>query len=65
MNITLNGQPVTTQAQTLAELITERSNEPTAVATAMNGAFVPVGLRANTPIADGDQIEMLSPMQGG
>ena len=35
------------------------------VATARNGEFVPAGLRAGTPIQDGDRIEVLAPMQGG
>jgi sulfur carrier protein len=35
------------------------------VATALNGDFVPAGLRAATPIRDGDRIEVVAPMQGG
>jgi sulfur carrier protein len=35
------------------------------VATALNGEFVPVGSRANIQLKDGDQLEVLAPMQGG
>ena len=39
--------------------------ESEAVATAMNGIFVPRDLRPNTVLEDGDQIEILAPLQGG
>ena len=35
------------------------------VATAVNGRFVPTARRATTPLADGDHLEVLAPMQGG
>lgn len=36
-----------------------------AVATAVNGAFVPAGARAGHGLAEGDRLEVLSPRQGG
>ena len=36
-----------------------------AIATAINGEFVAAAARAQTPIAEGDRIEVLAPMQGG
>ena len=35
------------------------------VATALNGAFVPKRLRAETPLREGDRIEIVAPRQGG
>ena len=35
------------------------------VATAVNGEFVPVSARPDTPLAEGDRLEVLAPMQGG
>lgn len=64
MNITLNGETRQTGARTLAELLAEQDFGPK-VATARNGDFVPAGLRASTPIHDGDRIEVVAPMQGG
>ena len=64
MNITLNGAPCRTDAATLALLLAEQGFGPK-VATARNGDFVPASLRPATPIAEGDRIEVLAPMQGG
>ena len=35
------------------------------VATALNGDFVPARKRAETPLREGDRIEIVSPRQGG
>ena len=35
------------------------------VATALNGEFVPAGTRSQTPLNEGDRLEVLAPMQGG
>ena len=64
MNITLNGEARRTEAATLADLLAEQGLDGK-VATARNGDFVPAGLRATTPINDGDRIEVVAPMQGG
>lgn len=65
MQIELNGETVTTAATTLAALIDERGLDPASVATALDGAFVPRGMRAATPLVPGARIEALAPMQGG
>ena len=64
MNISLNGEVRQTRATTLADLLAEQGFG-TRVATARNGDFVPAGLRSNTPVRDGDQIEVVAAMQGG
>ena len=35
------------------------------VATALNGEFVASAARGTTPLSEGDQLEVLAPMQGG
>ncbi len=65
MQIDLNGQRRTTTARTLAALIAEQGFDAASVATALNGAFVPRGARAETPISEGAKVEVLAPMQGG
>ena len=49
--IMLNGEPVETEARTLAELVAGQGFAATAVATAVNGAFVPREARAATQLA--------------
>jgi sulfur carrier protein len=63
--ILLNGEPVETEVRTLAELVTGQGFAGTAVATAVNGAFVPREARAATQLAAGDKVEIVAPRQGG
>ena len=63
--ITVNGESRTTQARTLDELCRELGLSDLKIATARNGAFVPAKSRAETPLAEGDAIEVVSPRQGG
>ncbi|HPG88522.1 MAG TPA: sulfur carrier protein ThiS [Hyphomicrobium sp.] len=63
--ITLNGEAVTTRAQTLTELVLEQSLAGLRVATAVNGYFVAESQRATTQLKTGDRIEIVSPRQGG
>ncbi|WP_319826333.1 sulfur carrier protein ThiS [Thalassovita sp.] len=65
MQVDLNGERTETTANTLAALIEERGFDPSSVATALNSGFVPRSMRAGTALAEGDKIEVLSPMQGG
>jgi len=63
--LTVNGAPVRAVAATLAALVAEQGFAGVKVATALNGTFVPERLRAETPLAEGDRIEILSARQGG
>jgi sulfur carrier protein len=63
--IQLNGERVETDARTLAELVAAQGFAETAVATAVNGAFVPRQARAATQLAEGDKVEIVAPRQGG
>jgi sulfur carrier protein len=63
--IEVNGERLETEARTLAELVAGQGFAATAVATAVNGAFVPREARAATLLAGGDKVEIVAPRQGG
>ncbi|MEL6479534.1 MAG: sulfur carrier protein ThiS [Pseudomonadota bacterium] len=65
MQIIVNGTAHSTGAGTLAALVEELGHDAAVVATALNGDFAPRGARAATPLAEGDRVEILAPMQGG
>ncbi|MCE0491128.1 sulfur carrier protein ThiS [Pantoea sp. Mb-10] len=65
MNIQLNGRTLATRATTLAELLIEQQIDLNAVASAINGDFVPKSQYAERQLQAGDRLEVLSPMQGG
>jgi sulfur carrier protein len=65
MKIVVNGEASQTGASTLAELLAELELGDAKVATALNGAMVRAVKRDATPIAEGDRVEILAPMQGG
>ena len=52
-------------SQTVAEALAAEGLADARVATALNGAFVPAGARAATPLGEGDALEIVAPMQGG
>ena len=52
-------------APVLAEALAELGYAGAVVATAVNEAFVPAAVRAQTVLVDGDRLEILAPMQGG
>lgn len=65
MNIILNGEKREIRGLTVADVLVEIGLETARVATALNGAFLPTPRRAETKLADGDTLEVLSAMQGG
>lgn len=65
MNIVLNGEVQTVTARNLAALLSEIELDEAVVATALNGEFIATDERQQTPISEGDRIEVLAPMQGG
>lgn len=65
MKLTINGEPRDSAALTLAALLEAEGLATARVATALNGQFVAVGLRAQTPLSPGDAVEIVAPMQGG
>mgnify|MGYP003366357407 CR=1 FL=1 len=65
MNINVNGELHEVRAQTLAAVLEELGYGCARVATALNGTFVPAGLRSSQNIREGAELEILAPMQGG
>ena len=65
MKIQLNGAPVEAQITTLADLLEAEGFGGAKVATAVNSTFIPVATRADYALEEGDNIEILAPMQGG
>jgi sulfur carrier protein len=65
MRVLINQQPHELPADaTLADAVTAfGANGP--FAAAVNLRFVPRGQYASTPLAEGDQIEIISPVTGG
>ncbi|MDP9799173.1 sulfur carrier protein [Catenuloplanes nepalensis] len=66
MRVTVNGDerdlagPVT-----VADAVAELTGAHRGVAVAVNGEVVPRGRWAETPLSDGDRVEVLSAAQGG
>lgn len=65
MRISLNGKSHEVDAWDLAEALDALGYRDTVVATAVNGRFVPVSARRTVVLAEGDEIEVVAPMQGG
>jgi sulfur carrier protein len=65
MRILVNGSWREVSAQRLAGALEELGYGGAVVATAVNGEFVPVTGRNAKLLSEGDQLEVLAPMQGG
>ena len=65
MQILLNGEPIATDARTLDELCAKLGFAEAKVATAVNGSLVAAAKRGLTPLAPKDEVEIVSPRQGG
>lgn len=65
MNISINGEPISTSAETLTILLEQNGFANTTIATAVNSTFIPQDQRETHLLKEGDQIEVLAPMQGG
>ena len=66
INVTLNGEPQElSSGQTLADLIAQLDSPPQALATAVNGEFVPRDARADHRLNDGDAVFTFQPITGG
>jgi sulfur carrier protein len=65
LRIFVNGEATETNAATLAELVAQCGFAEAGVATALNGNFVPRHARKTTPLTGDDQVEIVSPRQGG
>ncbi|OVE81811.1 thiamine biosynthesis protein ThiS [bacterium M21] len=66
MKLLLNGEEVTYDgASNLAALLESRGHTTGTVAVALNEEFVPRSTYSEVELKDGDDIEVVSPMQGG
>lgn len=65
MKVTINGATQDVRGPSLADVLSETGLGDAKVATAVNEAFVPAGLRATHLLAADDRIEIVAPKQGG
>jgi len=65
MTIRLNGENKETPARTIAELLAELQAPETGVAVALNGAVVRRAEHQDTPLQEGDEVEVIRAVQGG
>ena len=63
--LSINGEPRVVAAVTVADLLTELDLVGRRVAVERNGDIVPRSLHAQTPLADGDALEMVVAVGGG
>ena len=66
LDVTVNGTPRRLDAgTTVAQLVVAENGNGRGVAVAVNAEVVPRSAWGHTALAAGDQIELLSPAQGG
>ena len=65
ISLVVNGVERDIAAADVAAALVELEFDGAVVATALNGEFVPRRKRADTPLTDGDRLEILAPRQGG
>lgn len=65
ITVVVNGVKQTTTAQTLAQWVEAQGLAGNALATAVNGQFVPRALRAQCNLGEGDTILTFQPIEGG
>lgn len=63
--LSINGEPRVVAAVTVADLLSELDLVGRRVAVERNGDIVPRSLHAQTPLADGDALEMVVAVGGG
>ena len=66
VQVKLNGEPrELPEGSTIARAVAELTETPSGVAAAVNGDVVPRGSWARTVLRDGDQVEVVTAVQGG
>lgn len=65
MQVTVNGEAREVQSSHVGALLSELDYEGTHCAIAVNFDVVPRSRWAETPLKPGDEIEIISPRQGG
>lgn len=64
-DLVVNGQATSVSATVIQDLLKELGFPETFVAVAINHTCVKRGDFGTTPVATGDEVEILSPMAGG
>ncbi|KZL15799.1 sulfur carrier protein ThiS [Pseudovibrio sp. Ad26] len=65
MKIIVNAELREVTNENLADALTELEFTSPAIATALNGSFVPREDYSETSLSEADRLEVLAPMQGG
>ena len=65
MRVTVNGEPREISSDSVDALLSELEYEGTHFAIALNYDVLPKSRWAETPINNGDEIEIITPRQGG
>lgn len=65
MRFKLNGKESESNASTIAELLEELNLPQTGIAVALNDSIVRRDDYARTPLAAGDEVEIIRAVQGG
>jgi sulfur carrier protein len=66
IQVKLNGEPRDLpDGGTVVQAVAELTTAPSGVAAAVNGEVVPRGSWAATPLRDGDEVEVVTAVQGG
>ncbi|MEM7193875.1 MAG: sulfur carrier protein ThiS [Pseudomonadota bacterium] len=65
IDLYLNGEAISTDAENLAALLQDCGYEHDRLATALNGIFVHRESRTSARLSPGDRVEVVSPIEGG
>jgi sulfur carrier protein len=66
MEVVINGKPLQAAATlSLAQAVALLTDAETGVAAAVNGDVIRRAAWATTPLSDGDEVEVLTAVQGG
>lgn len=65
MKILVNAESQEVSAQVLGDILNELGYGDAKIATALNEVFVAKSARAQTKVAAGDRLEVVTPRQGG
>ena len=65
MKILVNAESQEVSAQVLGDILNELGYGDAKIATALNEVFVAKSARAQTKVATGDRLEIVTPRQGG
>ncbi len=65
LNLTINGETKQTQVENIRQLLIEMGLDKQAVAVELNREVVPKKLHDQTPLKDGDTLELVTLVGGG